>query len=160
MRACRNWPRIWSRNKVDVIVTWFTPTAFAARKATSDIPIVMGAAGNPVETGLVASLAHPGGNITGIAGVGAELSGKLVELFREAVPSSRRVAALANAPDPFSKPFLAAIEASGKRSGMTIDPVPIRRCSGLDAAFATIGEGSPRRIDRSRLSLLAWSGRR
>jgi putative ABC transport system substrate-binding protein len=131
------------RNKVDVIVTWFTPTAFAARKATSDIPIVMGAAGNPVETGLVASLAHPGGNITGIAGVGAERAGKLVELFREALPSSRRVAALANAPDPFSKPFLAAIEASGKAIGMTIDPVPIEGVAGLDAAFATMAKDPP-----------------
>lgn len=131
------------RNKVDVIVTWFTPTAFAARKATSDIPIVMGAAGNPVETGLVASLAHPGGNITGIAGVGADLSGKLVELVREALPSSRRVAALGAVSDPFSKPFVAAIEASGKAIGMAVDPVLVDGVAGLAAAFARMAENRP-----------------
>src|SRR5215470_7787443 len=69
------------RRKVDVIVTWFTPTALAAKQATRSIPIVMARAGNPVETGLVASLARPGGNVTGIAGFG-ELTGKCVELIR------------------------------------------------------------------------------
>ena len=69
--------------KVDLIVTWFTPAALAAKRATSDIPIVMAAAGNPVETGLVASLARPGGNVTGMAGVGAEAAGKCVEMIRE-----------------------------------------------------------------------------
>ena len=93
------------RLKADVIVTWFTPAAFAAKQATRDIPIVMGSAGNPMETGLIKSLAHPGGNITGIAGVGAELAGKLVELIREMVPSVRRVVALANAPGPVLEAF-------------------------------------------------------
>jgi len=71
------------RLKVDLIVTWFTPAAQAAKQATREIPIVMALAGNPVETGLVASLARPGGNITGMAGVGAELAGKSVELIRD-----------------------------------------------------------------------------
>src|SRR2546428_10920766 len=69
--------------KVDVIVTWFTPTAVAAKQATREIPIVMALAGNPVETGLVESLARPGGNITGMAGMGAELAGKSVEIIRD-----------------------------------------------------------------------------
>jgi len=60
------------RLKVDLIVTWFTPAARAAKQATREIPIVMALAGNPVETGLVESLARPGGNVTGMAGVGAE----------------------------------------------------------------------------------------
>src|SRR5262245_41736551 len=76
------------RLKVDVIVTWFTPAAQAAKQATHEIPIVMALAGNPVETGLVESLARPGGNITGMAGVAAELAGKCVELIRDMLPTA------------------------------------------------------------------------
>src|SRR5436190_17113564 len=64
------------RLKVDVIVTWFTPTAVAARQATDKIPIVMAETGDPIGTGLVASLPRPGGNVTGIASATAELAGK------------------------------------------------------------------------------------
>src|SRR5262245_9433866 len=76
------------RLKVDLIVTWFTPAAQAAKQATHEIPIVMALAGNPVETGLVESLARPGGNITGMAGVAAELAGKCVELIRDMLPTA------------------------------------------------------------------------
>src|SRR5438093_8837237 len=108
------------RLEPDVIVTWFTPAARAAKQATSEIPIVMALAGNPVETGLVQSLARPGGNVTGTAGVGAEAAGKCVELIREMLPSARRVAALVNAPDPFSKPFLEQIRLGGAATGTAI----------------------------------------
>src|SRR5262245_58860778 len=81
------------RLKVDTIVTWFTPAARAAKQATREIPIVIALAGNPVETGLVESLARPGGNVTGMSSVGAELAGKSVELIRELLPSARRVVA-------------------------------------------------------------------
>jgi putative ABC transport system substrate-binding protein len=100
------------RLNVDLIVTWFTPAARAAKEATHEIPIVMALAGDPIATGLVDSLNRPGGNITGMAGVTAELSGKSVELIRELLPSARRVVALANAPDPFSKPFLEHIRSA------------------------------------------------
>ena len=129
--------------KPDAIVTLNTPAAFAAKRATSEIPIVMGGAGNPVETGLVASLARPGGNVTGLAGVGAELSGKLVELIREMLPSAHRVAALANAPDPFSKPFVAKILAAGKAVGIAIDPIMLQGPGELETAFAAIGNEKP-----------------
>jgi ABC-type uncharacterized transport system substrate-binding protein len=129
--------------KPDVIVTWFTPAAFAAKQATRDIPIVMGSAGNPVETGLVASLSRPGGNITGIAGVGAELAGKLVELIREMLPSAHRVAALANAPDPFSKPFVAKILSAGKATGTEIDPIMLHGPGELETAFASMEKDPP-----------------
>src|SRR5260221_1366992 len=92
------------RLKVDIIVTWFTPTALAAKQATLEIPIVMAETGDPVGTGLVASLSRPGGNVTGIASATAELAGKSVQLIREMLPWARRVMALANATDPFSKP--------------------------------------------------------
>src|SRR5436190_14713910 len=78
------------RLKVDLIVTWFTPAARAAKQATREIPIVIALAGNPVETGLVDSLARPGGNVTGMSSVGAELAGKTVELIRDLLPSAQR----------------------------------------------------------------------
>jgi len=115
---------------VDIIVTWFTP-ARAAKQATREIPIVMALAGNPVEIGFVESLARPGGNVTGISGVGAELAGKCVELIREMLPSTRRIAALANAPDPFSKLFLEQIGLRGVASGTTIDTVMIQSADEL-----------------------------
>jgi putative ABC transport system substrate-binding protein len=74
------------RLKVDIIVTWFTPTALAAKQATHEIPIVMAETGDPVGTGLVASLPRPGGNVTGMAAVTAELAGKSVQLIRDMLP--------------------------------------------------------------------------
>lgn len=121
--------------KVDLIVTWFAPAAFAAKQATHEIPIVMASSANPVEMGLVASLARPGGNITGMGGLTAELVGKCVELIREMLPSARRIAVLANAPDPFSKPFLEQIRLSGEATGTTIEPFMIHTAEELDAAF-------------------------
>src|SRR4030095_6344968 len=90
--------------KVDVIVAVYTPCALAAQQATREIPIVI-VSGNPVETGLVPSLSRPGGNITGISLIAAELHGKCVELFRDMFPTVGRVAALGNAPDPISQLF-------------------------------------------------------
>src|SRR5580704_1033818 len=108
--------------KVDLIVTWFTPAAQAAKQATREIPIVMALAGDPVGTGLIESLNRPGGNVTGMAGVTAELAGKSVEVIRELLPTAHRVVALANAPDPFSKPFLEYIRLAGTATSTTIDP--------------------------------------
>jgi putative ABC transport system substrate-binding protein len=129
--------------KVDIIVTWFTPAALAAKHATSEIPIVMAAAGDPVATGLVQSLARPGGNVTGNAGVGADLAGKCVELIRDMLPSAHRVAALVNAPDPFSKPFLEKIQRGGAATGTTIDPILIRNTEELEAAFLAMEKSRP-----------------
>jgi putative tryptophan/tyrosine transport system substrate-binding protein len=79
------------RSKVDVIVTWFTPAAVAAKQATREIPIVMAVAGDPVANGLVESLSRPGGNVTGMSGVGAELSGKTLRIrSRHAAGSAPR----------------------------------------------------------------------
>jgi len=131
------------RLKVDIIVTWFTPSARAAKQATRDIPIVMALAANPVETGLVESLARPGGNVTGIAGVGAELAGKCVALIREMMPSARLIAVLANAPDPFSKPFLEQIRLAGAATGTIIDPILIHSTEELEAAFPIMAKQRP-----------------
>jgi len=131
------------RLNVDLIVTWFTPAAQAAKRATREIPIVMALAGNPVETGLIDSLDRPGGNITGMAGVGAELAGKTVELIRDMLPSERRIVALANAPDPFSKPFLEHIRLGGAATGTTIEPLMIHSVEELEAGFSAMDKDKP-----------------
>jgi putative tryptophan/tyrosine transport system substrate-binding protein len=131
------------RLKVDVIVSWFTPPTQAAKQATRQIPIVMADAGDPVGMGLVASLARPGGNVTGIAGMTAELSGKCIELIREMLPAARRVTALANATDPFSKPFLEQVQLGGEATGTTINPIKISSREEFDAAFAAMEKERP-----------------
>ena len=131
------------RLKVDVIVPWFTPAAAAAKQATRQIPIVCAACADPVGTGLVESLARPGGNVTGISGVAAELSAKLVELIREMMPSARRIAALANAPDPFSVSFLKQLQLAGQATGLSIEPVMIHTPEELDAAFSVMEKSRP-----------------
>jgi len=130
------------RFKVDVIVPYFTPAARAAKQATREIPIVA-TAGDFIATGLVDSLARPGGNVTGVSAAVADLAGKCVELVREMLPSARRVAALVNAPDPFSKPFLEKIRLASEATGTTIDPVMIRCSEEFDAAFMTMLKRRP-----------------
>ena len=123
---------------VDVIVALFTPCALAAQQATRRIPIVFIVA-DPVETGLVASLAHPGGNITGVSLRGAESHGKCVELFRDMLSSIRRVAFLGNAADPSWKHILAQVQDAGKVTEAQIAPVKVvGGMPEIDAAFAAM----------------------
>jgi putative ABC transport system substrate-binding protein len=123
------------RLKVDVIVTSLTPAVQAAKQATSDIPIVMAAAGDPVATGLVASLARPGGNVTGVSDEGAEIAGKSLELIREVIPAARRIGVLVNEADPFTWPFLKQISQGARNLGMVIEPVMARPAAPLESAF-------------------------
>jgi putative ABC transport system substrate-binding protein len=90
------------RLKVDVIVTSGTPAVLASKQATSVIPIIFATAGDPVRNNLVASLAQPGGNVTGLSLQMGDLAGKRLELLREVVPGLRRVAIMANVGNPFS----------------------------------------------------------
>jgi ABC-type uncharacterized transport system substrate-binding protein len=129
--------------KVDVIVTWFTPTAVAAKEATREIPIVMAETGDPIGTGLVMGLRRPGGNVTGIASVSAELAGKSVQLIRDMLPSARRVTALANATDSFSKPFLEQIQLGGEATGTAIKAVRINNNEEFESAFAAMERDRP-----------------
>jgi putative ABC transport system substrate-binding protein len=131
------------RLKVDIIVTWFTPAAVAAKQATHEIPIVMAETGDPIGTGLVASLPRPGGNVTGLASVTAELAGKSVQLIRDMLPSARRVTALANATDPFSKPFLEQIKLGGEATGTSINPIGVSSNEEFEAAFAAMDKSRP-----------------
>ena len=124
--------------KVDVIVALYTPCAVAAQKATREIPIVV-IAGDPLRTGLVPSVSRPGGNITGVSLIAAELHGKCVELFRDLFPSIRRVALLGNGADPFSKAILEEVLLTGKSTSIEIAPIiMVSRPDEVDAAFAAI----------------------
>jgi putative tryptophan/tyrosine transport system substrate-binding protein len=120
--------------KVDLIAAFQTPAGTAAKRATSEIPIVINA-GDPVGTGLVASLARPGGNVTGVSGAGAELGAKQLELMREILPGVRRVGALINAPDPFSRSFLGEIQTAAKAMSIELAPFMLNGADGLEAAF-------------------------
>jgi ABC-type uncharacterized transport system substrate-binding protein len=126
------------RNKIDVIVASLTPAVAAARQATSDIPIVMAPAGDPVATGLISSLARPGGNITGVSGTAAELSSKNLELIREVLPTARNVAVLHNAGDPFARLRLEQMQLGAKSLRVDIRPVMIRGYDEMADAFATM----------------------
>lgn len=120
--------------KVDLIVAFQTPAGTAAKRATSDIPIVTNA-GDPVGTGLAASLARPGGNLTGVSGAGAELGAKQLELIREILPDAKRVGVLINAPDPFSRTLLAHIQEAAKPMNIELATFMLRGAEGLEAAF-------------------------
>ena len=126
------------RLPVDIIVVWQTPAAFAASQATTQIPIVMAMVADPVGSSLITSLARPGGNITGLSGTTAELGGKLLQFIREAVPSTRRVAILANATDPFTKTFVAQIELAGQALGIATQTQSVRGVEDYEGAFAAM----------------------
>jgi putative ABC transport system substrate-binding protein len=130
------------RLKVDVIVALYVPSGLAAKQATREIPIVIIAA-DPVETGIVASLARPGGNITGVSLMSAVLIGKCVELFRDMLATTRKVALLTNASDPlFAKLILDQTELAGRITGIEIQPITVRGPDEeLDAAFAAMTTG-------------------
>jgi putative tryptophan/tyrosine transport system substrate-binding protein len=126
------------RLKVDLIVTFFTPPALAAQQATHEIPIVMAGAGDPVATGLVTSLARPGGNLTGQSSGGAEVAGKSLELIRELIPAVRRVGVLADDSDPFAKTYVAQISLAARNTGMAVEPVVTRPGQPLEPVFETL----------------------
>jgi putative tryptophan/tyrosine transport system substrate-binding protein len=103
----------------------------------------MALTGDPIANGLVESLSRPGGNVTGMSGVNAQLGGKCVELIREMLPLAHRVVALTQAANPFSKPFLEQIEAGGSATGIMIDNKTLGGIEELEAAFAEIEKERP-----------------
>src|SRR5215510_8777344 len=108
------------RLKVDIIIVVTTPAALAARNASTTTPIVHPAAIDPVGTGLIASLAHPGGNITGLAVLNAELSAKRFEVLKEVVPGLARAAALWNAANPANTLAWQDTESAARTLGVTV----------------------------------------
>jgi putative tryptophan/tyrosine transport system substrate-binding protein len=125
------------RLKVDVIVT-SGPPVFAAKKATSVIPIVFATVADPLSTGLVASLARPGGNVTGLSLTSPELAGKRLELLREAIPGLRQLAIMANADYPPSMRELGEIEAAAHPLGIETIALKIRQAADIAAAFEAL----------------------
>jgi putative tryptophan/tyrosine transport system substrate-binding protein len=126
------------RLKVDVIITSTTPPTLAAKQATAVIPIVFAAANDPVGTGLVASLARPGGNLTGLANQQSDTSGKKLEFLREVVPSFRRLAIMANANNPGSMLDMSEAEATARRLGLEVTKSEIRRAEDIAPAFEAL----------------------
>jgi ABC-type uncharacterized transport system substrate-binding protein len=121
--------------KVDLILASGTPASFAAQQATSTIPIVMGSlAADPVETGLVASLARPGGNITGMTEMAAQLGGKRLELLKETVPGLSRVAVFWNPPNPASGPIVKELEAAALALGLAVQRLAVRAPEDFEGA--------------------------
>jgi putative tryptophan/tyrosine transport system substrate-binding protein len=131
------------RLKVDAVIVVTTPAAFAVRNATTTIPIIHPAAIDPVGTGLIASLAHPGGNITGLAVLNAETSAKRVELLREVVPALSRGAVLWNAGNPANTLAWKETEGAARALGVALQSVEVRGLKDFDGAFATIAEQHP-----------------
>ncbi len=126
------------RLKMDVIVTAAVPAIQAAKEATSTIPIVMAVVVDPVATGLVASLARPGGNITGLSVMTPELVGKQLEMLKEIVPKASRVAVLSNPANPGNPPQLRAAERAARTLGMRLQSLEARRPGEIDSAFAAM----------------------
>lgn len=126
--------------KVDAIVTLQTPSALAAKRATPTIPILMAPAADPVAMGLVASLARPGGNVTGMAGAVLDLAAKTLELLKEMVPAAKRIGVVANADDSFTPAFLEHVEVAGRKLGVALLIQTVRGVDQLDAAFEALAK--------------------
>jgi putative ABC transport system substrate-binding protein len=124
--------------KVEIIVARSTPAVQAAKNATTTIPIVMLGAADAVGSGLVASLARPGGNITGLTNIMPELAGKKLELLREVLPRLSRVAFLAYRPDPAHKLFVKEAQEASERLGVKLQSLVIRAPEEIENAFATM----------------------
>jgi putative ABC transport system substrate-binding protein len=126
------------REKVDIILVGSTPGTRAAMKATGTIPIVMVTTGDPVGGGLVASLARPGSNVTGVTALAEVLSVKRIELLKVTVPGTSRVAVLANPISPYTEPFLREREAAARALGLQLHVVEAPDPAKLEQAFAAM----------------------
>jgi putative tryptophan/tyrosine transport system substrate-binding protein len=128
---------------VDVIVTYGTPPTVAAKEATSTIPIVMVATGDPLQSGLVSSLARPDGNVTGNTILGPEVVAKRVEIFKEAMPSLVRVALLWNPENVSNSHNFAELQAAVPMMGLSLISVPVGNVNEFDGAFAAMMRERP-----------------
>jgi len=159
----------FARLKVDVIVTVTTPASLAAKQATAVIPIVFAAVSDPVGTGLVASLARPGGNVTGLANQISDTGGKKLELLREVVPGLRRLAIMANVGNPASVLEMGEAQATARTLGLEVITSEIRRAEDIVPAFEALkGDRadalylSPDQLmntNRTRINILAVGAR-
>jgi len=156
------------RLKVDVIVTTGTPAALLAKQATSVIPVVFTQSGDPIGTGLITSLARPGGNLTGLSNQNRDAAGKRVEFLREMDPGLRRLAILANVDNPSVVLKRAEVEQAARKLGLDVTELEIRReeeiapalssLSGPGLALYVLGD-SVTRINARRINTLALAAR-
>ncbi len=130
------------RRQVDVIVAHLTPAVKAALAATQTIPVVMAPAGGPLQSGFITSLARPGGNVTGLSNMDAEIGGKRLQLFKELVPNLSRVGVLGStvATDPFSTPFIEDLRSAATQSGLTLVPMLVSEPDDFEDAFETMAK--------------------
>src|SRR5262245_11241656 len=158
------------RLKVDVIVAAVTQASLAAKNATGKIPVIMVAVANPVDSGLVGSLARPGGNITGTSAMTDEVVGKQLELLKETFPKISRVAAMWNPTNPvFQKLQLRAVEATARELNVGLQKLEARDPVEIERAFAAIAKESTRALvllsdplfvtPRNQIADLALKGR-
>jgi putative ABC transport system substrate-binding protein len=129
--------------KVDVIMTWGTPAALAAKNATRTIPIVMAASGDPVGTGLIASLARPGGNVTGLSALNPGLESKRLELMKELVPKLSRVAVLWNPANTLHEGLLKEAHKAAGVLSVRLEPIRAQTVSDFDSVFAELARSRP-----------------
>ena len=128
---------------VDVIVTWGTPATVAAKNATTTVPIVMGAIGDPVSVGIVSNLARPGGNITGFATQNVDLEGKRLELLKDLLPHLFRVGVLGNATNPLLTAVLQQLRPVAEALRVTLDVFEVHSSGEIEGALARLQEARP-----------------
>jgi putative ABC transport system substrate-binding protein len=156
------------RLKVDIILTHNTLPVLAAKQATSVIPIVFASAGDPVGTGIVASLGRPGGNITGLSSQGTDTAGKRLEFLREVVPALRQLAIIGNVGNPFSALEIGEVQVAARTMGLDFAVFEIRRAEEIVPAFEAfknraealyVAPDSLLFANRIRINILAVGGR-
>ena len=128
---------------VDLIVTWGTPAALAAKQATTTIPVVMGAIGDPVSVGIVSNLARPDGNITGFAAQNVDLDGKRLELLKDLLPHLSRVGMLANSANPMLDVSLRKLRPAAETLRVAVEVSDIQAGGGLEAALLQLAQTHP-----------------
>lgn len=129
--------------RVDAIVTAGTPAALAVKRATTTVPLVMVAVGDPIGTGLVSSLARPGGNLTGLSSIAPDLEGKRLQLLREVLPALSHVAMFVNSLNPFHVSSMKQARAAAQAMGIKLQLHDIPKSEDLDDAFAAIRKERP-----------------
>jgi putative tryptophan/tyrosine transport system substrate-binding protein len=129
--------------KVDVIITAGTPATLAIKKATSTVPLVFIAVGDPVGTGVVPNLGRPGGNITGLSSIAPDLEGKRLELLREVVPKLSHVAFFLNPANAFHTASMRQARVAAQSLGIKLQPMEVNKSEQLDGAFASIVKEKP-----------------
>ena len=131
-----------TQSKPDAIVVEGTPAALAAKRATSTIPIVMALVSDPVGSGLVASLAHPGGNVTGLTNQTVDLAAKRLQLLKEAIPGARRVVVIFNPESPPSSVMISRLKDAAPGIGVELKLMSVRNVKELRSAFAGLSRSN------------------